>query len=124
MPVSFGYRDEENERINNILKKLMSLVTVPGSWDEPAFDSELKRLTLRRQDLLAISSDELILYLIRYHFDFENMEAFADILAKFGQNPGMHHMEEKALTIYNYIQKESNMFSFGINNKIQWLKPE
>jgi len=122
MPVSFGYRDEENQRINNILKKLMSLVTVPGSWDEPTFDSELKRLTLTRDDLFMISDDELLLYLVRYHFDFENMEGFADVLVQLAAKANLQPLREKALAVYNHIQKENNVFSFGINSKINALR--
>jgi len=122
MPVSFGFRDQENERINSILKKLMSLVFIPDNWDEQEFDKELQALSLTPADLLAISNEDLLVYLTRYNFDFENMESFADILGQLGLRPELAPLKDRALAIYSHIQQGSNAFSFGINNKINQLK--
>ena len=37
-------------------------------------------------------------------------------------NFNIENFEEKALAIYQYIQEESKVFSFGINTKISSLK--
>ena len=122
MPVSFGLRDEGNERINSILKKLMSLVLIPEHWDEVEFSKELKRLSFTTDDLMKISNDEMIAYLARYNFNFENIEAFADLLVQLSAKPDLELLRNKALALYIYVQEKSNAFSFGINNKINALR--
>lgn len=58
---------------------------------------------------------------MRLHFDWEQLEQFADILIEFSKVES-YIFTGKALAIYQYIQQESKVFSFGINTKIASLK--
>lgn len=116
MPLSLGLRDEENERINNILNKLTELVYVPGGMNTPDAEQLLAQLGLSVESIAEMSNDDFNSHVVKFHFDFVNMEKLADVLAtdpEFG---------EKAVSLYNFIQKESKMFSFDIFNKINALK--
>ncbi len=118
-----GLRDQEKIRIDNILKTLHTLVYVP-KWNEeaiPAIEEQLKNFGLNLERINEISEDELIELLQRCHLDWEQLEQFADILVEMSQKNQFPFLE-KAIAIYNYIQAESKMFSFGINNKIAAVK--
>jgi hypothetical protein len=121
MPVNFGFRDEENERINNVLKQLTALALVPEDWNEKNFDAQLQKLTLSLETLVSISAEELVKYLNNYHFDYANMEQFADVLATLSKKAGYEGLKQKAVMIYTFIQQDSKQFSFIIFNKINNL---
>ncbi|WKW47026.1 hypothetical protein P3875_02910 [Myroides sp. JBRI-B21084] len=118
-----GLRDQEKIRIDNILKTLHTLVYVP-KWNEeaiPTIEEQLKNFGLSLERINEISEDELIELLKRCHLDWNHQEQFADILVQMSQKNQFPFLE-KAIAIYNYIQAESKMFSFGINNKIAAVK--
>lgn len=115
MPLSLGLRDEENERINNILNKLTELVFVPDGWLNNDIESLLMQLGLSVESLKTMMGNELNEHLTKMHFDWANMERLADMLAA---NPAF---KEKSVSLYNFIQTESKMFSFDIFNKINAL---
>ena len=121
MPLSKGLRDEENQRINNILKKLHEFVFVPD-FTISNTDEHLKSLGLNLKTLLDFTSEELINHLDKFHFDWENTEAFADFLILLSNRTGETKLKEKALILYNYTQSESKTFSLEIFNKIASLK--
>ena len=121
MPVNFGFRDEENERINNVLKQLTALALVPEDWIEKDFDAQLQKLTLSLETLLSISAEELVKYLNNYHFDYANMEQFADALATLSKRVGYEGLKQKAVSIYTFIQQDSKQFSFTLFSKISNL---
>ena len=121
MPLSFGLRDEDNERINNILKILRELVFVPNALKIKDIDDYLAQLELSLAQLQQPETDVAPL-LKEKGLDWENMELFADILAKAGQHEGLEALKAKALKVYHYIQAESKVFSFEIMNKINALK--
>lgn len=116
MPLSLGLRDEENERINNILNKLMELTFVPDGWLNDDTQPLLAQLALSAESLHAMTGAQLNEHVTKMHFDWANMERLADMLA--------HNIlyKEKAIALYNFIQTESKMFSFDIFNKINALK--
>ena len=116
MPLSLGLRDEENERINNILNKLMELAFVPEGWLKDDAEPLLMQVGLTYESLDAMSGEELNAHVTKFHFDWANMERFADMLAA---NPGF---KSKAVALYDFIQTESKMFSFDIFNKINALR--
>ncbi|WP_281227320.1 hypothetical protein [Flavobacterium aquiphilum] len=119
-----GLRDQESIRIDNVLKKLMSLVYVPKFWnleDLLYLENELKDLAMNVESLQQFNSAELIVHLQRLHLDWNQLEMFADFLVAFSKE-SQFDFKEKALAIYNYIQKESKVFSFGILNKLSALK--
>src|SRR5215217_7995381 len=115
-----GLRDQESQRIDNILKRLMSVVFVPKFWnleDLNQIEEQLKDFGLNVERLVEIESNDLIALLDQLHFDWNQKEQFADFLVAFSkQNP--FDFREKAIAVYNYIQTESKTFSFGIFNKI------
>lgn len=119
-----GLRDEEKIRIDNVLKTLRTLVYVPyplNALQKKDIENQLKEFGLNIESLITYSNEDLITLFMRLHFDWEQMEQFADILIEFSKDEN-YNFEEKALAVYQYIQKESKVFSFGINSKITSLK--
>ena len=119
-----GLRDNESIRIDNVLKTLRSLDFVPQPLtDDKKFDIEnqLKEFGLNIDTLVDYQNEELITLLTRRHLDFNQLEQFSDFLMKFSKVEN-YNFEDKALAIYQYIQQESNVFSFGINAKIASAK--
>ncbi|WP_426483479.1 hypothetical protein [Flavobacterium sp. 2] len=119
-----GLRDEDKIRIDNVLKTLRTLIFVPyplTSLQQSEIENQLKEFGLNIQSLVDYSNEDLTGLLIRLHFDWEQLEQFADILVEFSKTEN-NNFENKALAIYQYIQQESKVFSFGINTKIASLK--
>lgn len=116
-----GLRDEENERINNVLKQLVALTFVPENWNEVDAATQLQKLGLSLEVLKTISIQELTDYLLRYHMDWANMELFADVVASLSAKARLELLKEKAVGVYNFIQQESKMFSFEIMGKVNAL---
>lgn len=115
-----GLRDQESIRIDNVLQKLMSLVYVPKFWnleDLLYLENELKDLAMNVKSLTEFCEAELIVHLQRLHLDWSQLELFADFLVAFSKE-SQFDFSQKAVAIYNYIQQESKVFSFGIFNKI------
>jgi hypothetical protein len=119
-----GLRDQESIRIDNVLKKLMSLVYIPKFWnleDILDLENELKDLAMNVESLEEFKEEELIVHLQRLHFDWNHFEIFADFLIALSKE-SQFDFSEKAIAIYDYVQKESKVFSFGILNKIAAAK--
>ena len=119
-----GLRDQESIRIDNVLKKLMSLVYLPKFWnleDLLFVENDLKDLAMNVESLNEFSEEELIVHLQRLHLDWNQLELFADFLVAFSKG-SQFDFSQKAIAVYNYIQQESKAFSFGIINKIAALK--
>lgn len=119
MPLNKSLRDEEKERINAILKKLVELLYVPN-FGKLEIDEALKSLGLTTEILLSSSGTELIQHLDKLNFDWESLERFADYLVLLSEKmvSEKSNLIEKAVLIYDYIQIESKVFSFGIFGKI------
>lgn len=119
-----GLRDEENERINNILKQLISLTYIPEDWNLEELDNQLKHLGLTFEILSSFTPDELIQHLEKFHFDWTNAEQFADFLVLLSgrTEESKIDLKQKAVAVYEYVQKESKTFSFDIFNKISSAK--
>ncbi|QSW91403.1 hypothetical protein J0383_11510 [Flavobacterium endoglycinae] len=119
-----GLRDEEKIRIDNVLKTLRTLVFVPyplSQIQKTDIENQLKEFGLNLESLIDYSNEDLITLLTRLHFDWDQLEQFADILIEFSKDEN-YNFEDKALAVYQYIQTESKVFSFGINSKISSLK--
>ena len=119
-----GLRDEEKIRIDNVLKTLRTLAFVPyplNDLQKTEIENQLKEFGLNIETLVDYSNDDLITLLMRLYFDWDQLEQFADILIEFSKEEN-HNFTAKALAVYQYIQQESKVFSFGINNKIALLK--
>jgi len=120
MPLTARLRDEENERINNILKRLIGLDYVPEMGTD-SIDQILGEIGLTFENLSDLSSEEVVLHLKKWNFDWENGEQFGDFLVSVSNWPNENsaHWKQKAIAIYNYIQSESKVFSFQIAQKIK-----
>ncbi|WP_035652628.1 hypothetical protein [Flavobacterium sp. ASV13] len=119
-----GLRDEEKIRIDNVLKTLRTLIFVPyplNALQKTEIENQLKEFGLNLKNLIDFSNEDLITFLIRFSFDWEQLEQFADILVEFSKTEN-YNLDNKALAVYQYIQAESKVFSFGINTKIASLK--
>lgn len=119
-----GLRDQESIRIDNILKVLHSLTFVPKFWnleDLLPLENELKDLGMNLESLSDFDEKQLISHLERLHFDWNHFEIFADFLIAFSKE-SQFDFSEKAIAIYDYVQKESKVFSLGIFNKIATAK--
>ncbi|MBF4473092.1 hypothetical protein [Flavobacterium sp. HJJ] len=115
-----GLRDKESTRIDNVLKKLMSLVYVPKFWnleDLLYLENDLKDLAMNIESLKNFKEEELVVHLQRLNLDWNQLELFADFLVAFSKD-NQFDFSQKAIAIYNYIQQESKTFSVGIFNKI------
>lgn len=119
-----GLRDEENERINNVLKQLISLTYIPEDWNLNDLDNQLKYLALTMENVIKFSSEEMIQHLEKLHFDWPNAEMFADFLVQVSTNyeEEKAQLRVKAVAVYEFVQKESKTFSFDIFNKISNAK--
>ena len=121
-----GLRDQESIRIDNILKVLHSLTFVPKFWnleDVLLLENGLKDLGMNIESLTNFSQEQLISHLERLHFDWNHFEIFADFLAALSKE-SQFDFSGKAIAIYDYVQKESKVFSFGIFNKIAAAKAD
>ncbi|QBN19193.1 hypothetical protein [Flavobacterium nackdongense] len=119
-----GLRDQESIRIDNILKVLHSMTFVPKFWnleDLLLLENELKDLGMNVESLNDFDEKQLIFNLERLHFDWNHFEIFADFLMAFSKE-SQFDFSGKAIAIYDYVQKESKVFSFGIFNKIAAAK--
>lgn len=120
-----GLRDEEKIRIDNVLKTLRTLIYVPYPLENSQtanIENQLKEFGLSIDDLdSSFSNNDLITSLMNLHFDWEQLELFGDLLIEFSKEEN-YNFEDKALALYQYIQRESKVFSFGINSKITSLK--
>ena len=115
-----GLRDNESIRIDNVLKTLRSLDFVPEPFSDEEklnVENQLKEFGLDISTLSDYQDEALIELLLRNHFDWNQLELFADFLLNFSKVKN-YNFKDKALAIYHYIQKESKVFSFGINAKI------
>ena len=119
-----GLRDDEAIRIDNVLKTLRSLDFVPQPLTDDKkinIENQLKEFGLNIQTLIDYEDEELITLLVRCHLDFNQLELFADFLMDFSKVEN-YNFTAKALALYQYIQQESKVFSFGINAKIASAK--
>jgi hypothetical protein len=119
-----GLQDQETIRIDNILKMLHSLTFVPKFWnleDLLYLENELKDLGMNMETLSDFDENQLISHLERLHFDWNHFEIFADFLTALSKE-SQFDFSGKAIAIYNYVQKESKIFSFGIFNKLSASK--
>ena len=109
-----------------MLSTLLSLVFVPKFWDSDDtsfFDNQLTDLSLSTAILCEISEKDLITLLSGYGFDWQDKERFADFLMTYSKNNQFDFLA-KALAIYEHIQNESQIVSFGIAAKVKSMKKD
>lgn len=119
MPLTARLRDEENERINNMLNQLIGLDYVPETATT-AINDILSGIDWHLQQLLDCSTDELRNQVSYREFDWANTEHLADFLLRLASRLTDHQntLTEKAVFLYSWIQRESKTFSWEIAMKI------
>ncbi|SEI00002.1 hypothetical protein SAMN02927937_02648 [Paenimyroides aquimaris] len=111
-------KDEIQQRLNSILQKLSGITFVPENWKEDVFWTTLEETGLSKSDVLEKEENLLFTQLIDLQFPWEHMEKLADILVGLDAKQPNQLLKERAKHLYEFIQKESKMFSFEIMNKI------
>ncbi|ESU20744.1 hypothetical protein FCR2A7T_10540 [Flavobacterium cauense R2A-7] len=107
------------------LRRMLEKITNDNAHDDSGatdsvFNQKLQEeLGFDLKTIEAISTDEIIDFLLKNEcFSPENLELFADILVKSNKNG----FAEKALKIYDYINKQTAVFSMERDLKMQNLK--
>lgn len=115
-------KDETEQRLNSILQKLSGITFVPENWDNAVFWKTLEETGLFKNDVLEKEENLFFKQLIDLQFTWTHMEKLADILVGLDTNKQNQFIKKRAKHLYQFIQNESKMFSFEINNKIAALK--
>lgn len=107
------------------LRRMLEKITNANAHDDSdATDMEINQklqeeLGFDLKVIEAIPSAEIISFLLKNeYFSPENLELFADILVKLGKKG----FDEKALRIYEYINKQTAVFSMERDLKMQRIK--
>lgn len=119
-----GLRDDQAIRIDNILKTLLSLIFVPKFWNVTelsAIDEQLEMFGMTLETIHNSTVEDLIKLLKQNNLDFTQLEQFADILANISKS-SQYNFGEKAVSIYKFIQTESQTMSFSIMGKIAGIQ--
>jgi len=111
-------KDETEQRLNAILQKLSGITFVPENWKEDVFWTTIEEAGLSKHDVLEQEEHLFFQQLIDLQFPWEQMEKLADILVGLDAKQPNQLLKERAKHLYQFIQKESKMFSFEIMNKI------
>jgi hypothetical protein len=127
--LSKGIKHEENQKINELVGRLIDLEFVPEYYEteqrSKANGLLFEQLGFKISELEVWSSEELLVKLKELNFDFSNLEQFGDFLLKtipFEDEANESHLATSAVAIFEYIQKESGTFSFSIIQKINQAK--
>lgn len=127
--LSKGLKDEENQKINELIGRLINLEFVPEFYEtqkrSKANGLLFEQLGFKISDLKSWSSDEVLQKLKELHFDFANLEQFGDFLLKIiplEEEQQQSHLATHAVAIFEYIQIESKTFSFSSIQKINNAK--
>ncbi|MBQ0116914.1 MAG: hypothetical protein KBS98_03230 [Flavobacterium sp.] len=107
---------EEEQRVNNTLQRLEKIAFTPDMDATAVLDDVLKNLGLKLEFLQDMEGKLLVTQLEALHFNYEQMERFADFLALHQQNI---HTLDKAVFLYEHLQENSGSFSLGIFNKLK-----
>ena len=127
--LSKGLKDEENQKVNELIGKLMELEFVPEFWkkDQRKKANELLfyRLGFTIADLENWTSEELLIKLKQLNFDFSNLEQFGDFLLRIIPLEDVDHephLAKSTIAIFETAQIESKTFSFGLIQKLNQAK--
>ncbi|CAM4218101.1 hypothetical protein [Gillisia hiemivivida] len=124
-----GLKDEENQKINELIGKLIALEFVPEFYDSEQRSKVngllFEELGFRISDLQAWSSEELLIKLKQLNFDFSNYEQFGDLLLKLIPLEDVDHeshLAKSTIAVYETAQIESKTFSFSLIQKLNQAK--
>lgn len=124
-----GLKDEENQKINELVGKLIDLEFVPEFYESEQRSKVngllFEQLDFKIVDIEAWSSKELLIKLKELNFDFSNYEQFGDFLLKiipFEDEKHESHLAKSAIAVYETAQIESKTFSFSLIEKLNQAK--
>ncbi len=124
-----GLKDEENQKINELVGKLIDLEFVPEFYESEQRSKVngllFEQLDFKIVDIEAWSSKELLIKLKELNFDFSNYEQFGDFLLKiipFEDEQHESHLAKSAIGVYETAQIESKTFSFSLIEKLNQAK--
>ncbi|MGB8703982.1 MAG: hypothetical protein WCD31_03015 [Gillisia sp.] len=127
--LSKGLRDEEKEEIDRVLSTMQEMGFVPDLWEKEQRELLNKKLEkileLSLNDIENIKTEDLLERLKNKGFEFSHYENFGDILIKtipLEPEEKEVSLASHAIAVYETAQKESNMFSFGLMQKINTAK--
>lgn len=127
--LSKGLKDEENQKVNELIGKMTEIEFVPDLWEREQrqkIDNKLQEiLSFGLEDIESMNSESLLEKLKEQHFDFSNFEQFGDLILKIiplEAEAHESHLAASAVAIFEFIQKESKTFSFSIIEKINQAK--
>ena len=127
--LSKGLKDEENQKVNELIGKLMELEFVPEFWEneqrKKVNELLFYNLGFTIADLETWTSEELVIKLKQLSFDFTNLEQFGDLLLKiipFEAVDHESHLAKSTIAVFETAQIESKTFSFGLIQKLNQAK--
>ena len=123
--LSKGLKDEENQKINELVGRLIDLEFVPEFYEREQRSKVngllFEQLGFKISDLEIWSSEELLVKLKELNFDYSNLEQFGDFLLKiipFEDEQHESHLAKSTIAIYELAQKESKTYSFSLIQKL------
>lgn len=129
--LSKGLRDEENEKMNRLFNEALEMEFVPDLWknqQRKALDHKLQEtLNLTLDDIENSEAEELLKKLQELSFSFANYEQFGDLMMEvLPMEPAEDQpkLAKTAVAVYEFAQRESQTFSFGLIQKINEAKAE
>lgn len=129
--LSKGLRDEENEKMNRLFNEALEMEFVPDLWknqQREALNQKLREtLDLTLEDIEKIDSEELLKKLQELEFSFANYEQFGDLMIEvlpMESAEDQPKLAKTAVAVYEFAQRESQTFSFGLIQKINAAKAE
>ena len=124
-----GLKDEENQKINELVGKLIDIEFLPEFYESEQRSKVngllFEQLGFKISDLEAWSSEELLMKLKLFNFDFSNYEQFGDFLLKiipFEDEQHESHLAKGAIAVFETAQIESKTFSFSLIEKLNQAK--
>jgi len=127
--LSKGLKDEENQKINELVGRLIELEFVPEFYENEQRSKVngllFEQLGFKISDLETWSSEELLLKLKQLNFDFSNLEEFGDFLLKiipFEDEQHESHLAKATIAVYEAAQIESKTFSISLIQKLNQAK--
>lgn len=111
-------KDETEQRLNAILQRLSGITFVPENWKEEVFWNTLSETGLSEHDVIHKDQSSFFQQLVDLKWPWEQIEKLADILVALDSKIPNQLLKERAKNLYQFIQKESKVFSFEIMTKI------
>ncbi|MDT0642107.1 hypothetical protein RM553_04610 [Zunongwangia sp. F363] len=124
-----GFKDEEEQKRNEVFDDLLEWEMVPDLWEKEQrkkLTNRLKeKLDLELQSLENSAPREILEILQEKHFQASNYEKLGDLFLKMAEVEPVElesSLAQKALALYQYSQQESKTFSFSLIQKMNDAK--